>query len=318
MMAANDVRARLVRLSDTNLTLADSAEDIRDLKVRDISGEELGTVHDLFIDEQERKVRFLEISSGGFLGLGTTKILMPVETISRITADVVYTNQSRERVAGAPRYDPTLVEERYVSDVYSHYGYPPYWGPDYHYPPYPYYSSANRPGSGTDVDAHERRRPAASGVAANLYYAEGAEVQVKDIMTRDVEVVHPENTLREAAQKMAALDVGMLPVSSGDQLVGMLTDRDITVRATAEGRDPKTTRVHEVMTPEVVYVFESDDVGQAAQIMTEQQIRRLVVLNESKQLAGVISLGDLAVHSGDTQQAGQTLEGVSEPSEPAR
>ena len=161
-MATHEMRARLVRLSDTNLTLAESAEDIRDLKVMDISGEEFGTVHDLFIDEQERKVRFLEISSGGFLGLGTTKILMPVETISRITADVVYTNQSRERVAGAPRYDPTLVEERYVSDVYSHYGYPPYWGPDYHYPPYPYYSSANRPGSGTDVDAHERRRPAAS------------------------------------------------------------------------------------------------------------------------------------------------------------
>ena len=317
-MATNEMRARLVRLSDTNLTLADRAEDIRDLKVMDISGEELGTVHDLFIDEQERKVRFLEISSGGFLGLGTTKFLLPVEAISRITADMVYANQSRERIAGAPRYDPTLVEERYVSDVYSHYGYPPYWGPDYHYPPYPYYSSANRPGSGTDIDSHERRRPATSGVAADLYYAEGAGVQVKDIMTRDVEVVHPESTLWEAAQKMAALDVGMLPVSSGDQLVGMLTDRDITVRATAEGRDPKTTRVHEVMTPEVVYVFEGDDVSQAAQIMTEQQIRRLVVLNESKQLAGIISLGDLAVHSGDTQQAGQTLEGVSEPSEPQR
>jgi CBS domain-containing protein len=145
-----------------------------------------------------------------------------------------------------------------------------------------------------------------------------AGVQVKDIMTRNVEVVHPEGTLWEAAQKMAALDVGMLPVCSGDQLVGMLTDRDITVRATAEGRDPKTTKVHEVMTPEVVHVFEDDDVSEAARIMTEQQIRRLVVLNQSKQLAGIISLGDLAVHTGDTQQAGQTLEGVSEPSEPLR
>ena len=145
-----------------------------------------------------------------------------------------------------------------------------------------------------------------------------AGIQVKDIMTRNVEVVHPEGSLREAAQKMAALDVGMLPVCSGDQLVGMLTDRDITVRATAEGRDPKTTRVHEVMTPEVVYVSEDDDVSEAARIMTEQQIRRLVVLNQSKKLAGIISLGDLAVHTGDTQQAGQTLEGVSEPSEPLR
>ena len=317
-MATNDIGTRLVRLSDTNLTLADHAEDIRGLKVLDMSGEELGTVNDLFIDEQERKVRFLEVSSGGFLGLGTTKFLLPVEAITRIGADEVHINQSRERVAGAPQYDPTLVEERYVSDVYSHYGYPPYWGPDYHYPPYPYYSSANRPGSGTDIDSHYRRRPATSGVASDLYYAEMAGVQVKDIMTRNVEVVHPEATLWEAAQKMAALDVGMLPVGSGDQLVGMLTDRDITVRATAEGRDPKTTKVHEVMTPEVVYVLEDDDVSEAARIMMEQQIRRLVVLNQSKQLAGIISLGDLAVHTGDTQQAGQTLEGVSEPSEPLR
>jgi CBS domain-containing protein len=100
--------------------------------------------------------------------------------------------------------------------------------------------------------------------------------------------------------------------------MGMLTDRDITVRATAEGRDPKTTKVHEVMTPEVVYISEDDDVSEAARIMIEQQVRRLVVLNQSKQLAGIISLGDLAVHTGDTQQAGQTLEGVSEPSEPLR
>src|SRR5262245_50306871 len=150
-MATNDIRTRLIRLSDTNLTLADRAEDIRGLKVFDVSGEEVGSVNDLFIDEHERKVRFLEVSSGGFLGLGATKFLLPVEAITRIGVDEVYINQSRERVAGAPQYDPTLVEDRYVSDVYSHYGYPPYWGPDYRYPPYPYYSSANRPGSDTDM-----------------------------------------------------------------------------------------------------------------------------------------------------------------------
>jgi CBS domain-containing protein len=318
MMATNDIKARLVRLSDTNLTLADPAEDIRGFKILDVSGEELGSVNDLFIDEQERKVRFLEVSSGGFLGLGATKFLLPVEAITGITADVVHINQSRERVAGAPQYDPALVEERYVSDVYSHYGYPPYWGPGYRYPPYPYYSSANRPGSAAGMDREYPQRPATSEVTSGAYRSEVAGVQVKDIMTRNVEVAHPEATLWEAAQKMAALDVGMLPVCSGDQLVGMLTDRDITVRATAEGRDPKTTRIHEVMTPEVVYVFEGDDVSEAARIMTEQQVRRLVVLNQSKQLSGIISLGDLAVHTGDVQQAGQTLEGVSEPSEPMR
>jgi CBS domain-containing protein/sporulation protein YlmC with PRC-barrel domain len=317
-MATNEPRATLVRLSDSNLTLAERAEDIRSLKVLDVASEELGTVNDLFIDEQERKVRFLEVSSGGFLGLGATKFLLPVDAITRITADAVYINQSRERVAGAPQYDPTLVEERYARDVYSHYGYPPYWGSDYHYPPYPYYSSTRRPGAGTDVNPDHRTRPATSGVTAGMYYADMAGVKVKDIMTRNVEVVHPEATLWEAAQKMAALDVGPLPVCNGDQLMGMLTDRDITVRATAQGRDPKTTRVHEVMTPEVVYVFEDDDVSEAAQIMMEQQVRRLVVFNQSKQLAGIISLGDLAVHTGDAQQAGETLEGVSEPSEPLR
>jgi len=98
----------------------------------------------------------------------------------------------------------------------------------------------------------------------------------------------------------------------------MLTDRDITVRATAKGRDPKTTKVHEVMTPEVLYTFEDEDISEAARIMMEQQVRRLVVLNQSKQLVGIISLGDLAVHTGDVRQVGQTLEGVSEPSEPLR
>jgi sporulation protein YlmC with PRC-barrel domain len=138
-MAAYETKATLVRLSDSNLTLANRAEDIRGRTVLDMAGEELGKVEDLFIDEQDHKVRLLEVSSGGFLGLGATKFLIPVDAIRRVTDDAVYISQSRERVAGAPRYDPALVDERYVSDVYGHYGYPPYWGPDYRYPPYPYY-----------------------------------------------------------------------------------------------------------------------------------------------------------------------------------
>lgn len=138
-MATEKSKATLLRLSDTDLTLANRNEDIRGRDVRDVSEEELGEVDDLLIDDQEHKVRFLEVTSGGFLGLGATKFLLPVETITRITDDTVYVNQSRERVAGAPRYDPDLVDERYVSDVYGHYGYPPYWGPGYIYPPFPYY-----------------------------------------------------------------------------------------------------------------------------------------------------------------------------------
>jgi CBS domain-containing protein len=143
-------------------------------------------------------------------------------------------------------------------------------------------------------------------------------MQVKEIMTHGVEVIHPDATLQEAAQKMKGLDVGPLPVCTGEQLVGMLTDRDITVRATAEGRDPRATKVHEVMTAEVVYAFEDQDIKEVARRMEEHQIRRLVVLNRAKQLVGIVSLGDLAVHTGDARQAGQTLERISEPGEPQR
>jgi len=143
-------------------------------------------------------------------------------------------------------------------------------------------------------------------------------MQLKEMMTPNVEVIQPDATLQEAAQKMKGLDVGPLPVCTGKRLEGMLTDRDITVRAVAEGRDPRTTKVQEVMTSEVVYAFEDQDITEAARLMEECQIRRVVVLNRDKQLVGIVSLGDLAVHTGDERQAGQTLERVSEPAEPKR
>jgi sporulation protein YlmC with PRC-barrel domain len=138
-MAMHGTKAALVKLSDTNLTLANRAEDIRGRDVLDTAGEDIGKVDDLLIDEQEQKVRFLQVSSGGFLGLGATKFLIPVDAITRMTEDAVYISQARERLTGAPRYDPSLVDERYLSDVYGYYGYSPYWGPDYRYPGYPYY-----------------------------------------------------------------------------------------------------------------------------------------------------------------------------------
>jgi len=141
---------------------------------------------------------------------------------------------------------------------------------------------------------------------------------IKDVMTRGVEVVRPDETLQQAARKMKSIDVGPLPVCDGERLVGMITDRDIIVRATAEGRDPKTTPVKEAMTPGVVYVFEDQDIEEAALLMRQRQIRRLVVLDSNKRLVGILSLGDLAEDSGDDQLSGDVLEGVSEPSEPAR
>ncbi len=137
---------------------------------------------------------------------------------------------------------------------------------------------------------------------------------VRDVMTHGAECVRPANSLVEAAQKMKNLDVGPLPVcGDNDRLVGMITDRDITVRAVAQACDPRTTTVKDVMTPDVVYCFEDQDVQEAARLMQEHQVRRLVVLNRDKRFVGIVSLGDLAVEAGDEKLAGKTLEEVSLP-----
>ncbi len=138
-------------------------------------------------------------------------------------------------------------------------------------------------------------------------------MQVKDVMTRGAECVGPDDTLQQAAQKMKNLDVGPLPVCDHDRLAGMLTDRDIVLRAVAEGRDPRSTRVRDAMSEGINYVFEDDDVKEAARQMKDKQIRRLVVLNRDKRMVGIVSLGDLAVETGDKQLSGQTLEKVSQP-----
>ena len=134
-----DEKALLVRMSDSNLTFADNAQDIRGRKVVDRGREEIGKVDDLFVDQGEEKVRFLEISAGGFLGLGDTKFLLPVDAITKVKEDEVIIDRTRDRVARAPRYAPELVDARFLTNIYEHYGYAPYWGADYVYPTYPYY-----------------------------------------------------------------------------------------------------------------------------------------------------------------------------------
>ena len=138
-------------------------------------------------------------------------------------------------------------------------------------------------------------------------------MKLKDIMTEKVEVIGPDTSLYEAARKMRDLDVGSLPVCDGERLVGMLTDRDLTVRAVAEGRDPKTAPVRDSMTPDIVYCFENQTAADAERIMGEKQIRRLPVLDRDKRLAGIVSLGDLATKTDEAKAVGKTLEKVSEP-----
>jgi CBS domain-containing protein len=139
-------------------------------------------------------------------------------------------------------------------------------------------------------------------------------MKLKDIMTENVEVISPDTSLYEAARKMRDLDVGALPVCDGERLVGMLTDRDLTVRAVAEGRDPTTEPVRESMTQEIVYCFEDQHAAEAECLMAEKQIRRLPVLNRDKRLVGIVSLGDLATKTDEARAVGKTLQKVCEPS----
>jgi sporulation protein YlmC with PRC-barrel domain len=135
-----DTRTRtLVKLGDTGLTVSDPAEDVRGHDVFDRNGEKIGQVKSLMLDEAESKVRFLEVGGGGFLGIGDTTYMIPVDAITRIHDNHVHIDQTREHVTSGPAYDPNLVSERHYTDIYGHYGYSPFWTAGYAYPAYPGY-----------------------------------------------------------------------------------------------------------------------------------------------------------------------------------
>lgn len=136
--------------------------------------------------------------------------------------------------------------------------------------------------------------------------------RIADIETRHPRVISPDASLIEAAKLMKECDIGMLPVCRGDKLIGTLTDRDITIRATAQGRDPRTTKVRDAMTPEVLYCHEQQDIQEAVRLMEENQIRRLPVIDKNKRLVGIVSLGDLAVRTHNDRLSGEVLERVCE------
>lgn len=138
-------------------------------------------------------------------------------------------------------------------------------------------------------------------------------MNVKNVMTAHAECISPNDSIQSAAEKMKSLDVGFLPICENDRLVGSITDRDIVIRGVCDGCDTKTTRVRAVMTPQVAYCFEDDTLEEAAELMRTKRIRRLVVLNFQKRMVGVVTLGDLAVESGDEHLAWETLERVCEP-----
>jgi CBS domain-containing protein len=141
-------------------------------------------------------------------------------------------------------------------------------------------------------------------------------MRVAEVMTRDFEVISPNATVRDAARKMDELNVGVLPVCDGRRLVGVLTDRDVTIRATATGAPPDATHIHEVMTNEVRWCFEDEPVEKAERTMSEVQIRRLPVVDRNKNLVWIVSLGDLATARAPGTE--ESLRRISEPSEPDR
>ena len=138
----------------------------------------------------------------------------------------------------------------------------------------------------------------------------GFRTRVKDVMTSHVQVVRPDSPLKDAAVKMAEADVGAIPVCDGDRLVGIITDRDVTVRGVARGADPSSTPVRDVMTGSIRYVFEDEPVEKAVSEMKRNKVRRLPVLDANKRLAGIVALGDLAV-AAHRDDAGEVLEDVS-------
>ena len=137
-------------------------------------------------------------------------------------------------------------------------------------------------------------------------------MKINEIMTQDVEVIQPGATIQEAAEKLRAFNVGSLPVCNGENLVGMITDRDIALRLAALGRDPGRTKVEEIMTAEVLWCFEDQTIEEAGRMMKENQIRRLPVISHDRKLVGILSLGDLAIKTDALEEVGDTLQEISE------
>jgi len=137
-------------------------------------------------------------------------------------------------------------------------------------------------------------------------------MKIREAMTRDVCMVRPDQSIREAAHMMAELDIGALPVQENDRLVGMITDRDIAVRAIAEGWGADTP-IGQVMSKEIKYCYEDQDIEEVTRNMGDQRLRRLPVMNRDKRLVGILSLGDLAREGSTQDDASEALCGISRP-----
>jgi CBS domain-containing protein len=141
-------------------------------------------------------------------------------------------------------------------------------------------------------------------------------MKVSEIMSRSVEMVDPNTSVREAARRMRDEDIGALPVGDNDRLIGMITDRDIAVRVVAEGRDPDNATVREAMSEGIYYCSEDSSVEDAARTMAEHQVHRLPIVDQDKRMVGIVATADIARAQGDSAQ--RAVEGISQPTGQAR
>ncbi len=135
-------------------------------------------------------------------------------------------------------------------------------------------------------------------------------MKIKDVMTKSADWISPDTTLAQAAQKMQSEDIGFLPVGENDKLIGSVTDRDIVIRAVAQGKDPNTTKVRDVMTAKMYYCFDDQSVDEICDNMADIKVRRLPVVNRDKRLVGVVSLGDLS--QAKEKSSGEALKHITE------
>jgi CBS domain-containing protein len=155
------------------------------------------------------------------------------------------------------------------------------------------------------------KRHRLAGSSSPQAQQEGRNMRVSEVMTRNVYVANPDESIQQAAMAMAGIDAGALPVGNNDRLVGMITDRDIAIRGVAEGMSPDT-RVREVMTTDVKYCYDDQDIEEVTLNMGDIQVRRLPVVDRDKRLVGILSLGDVAIADGNGT-AGEALSKLSRP-----
>ena len=137
-------------------------------------------------------------------------------------------------------------------------------------------------------------------------------MKVSEIMSRNVECISGDTSIKDAAETMRSVDVGFLPVCEGDHVIGILTDRDITIRHVADGQNPYRVKVREIMTPDALYCFEDQDIEEVGRFMQEHEVRRVLIFDRARQLVGVVSLGDISKASGEQTLAGETLKEIAE------